>query len=107
MNLLFIPSLLAGDYRTFFIKLSLIAVFWILVFVASFIDLRTGIAASKRIQAGIEIFSKGDVIADGDVYAGGELNAPIVRSSSIINPTGTSAQLLVADGSLLNIIADL
>lgn len=64
-----------------------------------------GIAAAKRIQAGIEIFSKGDVIADGDVYAGGELNAPIVRSSSIINPTGTSAQLLVADGSLLNISA--
>ena len=47
MNLLFIPSLLIGDYRTFFIKLSIVAGFWILVIIASLIDLRSGIKASK------------------------------------------------------------
>lgn len=47
MTLLFIPSLLSGDYRTFFTKISIIAFFWVLVFIASFIDLRTGIKASK------------------------------------------------------------
>lgn len=49
MNLLFIPSLLSGDYRSFFCELSIVALFWVMVFVASFIDLRTGIKASKAV----------------------------------------------------------
>jgi len=48
MNLLFIPSLLAGDYRTFFIKLIIVFSLWLIVVVATAVDLRTGIAASKR-----------------------------------------------------------
>jgi len=48
MNLLFIPSLLTGDYRTFFIKLIIVFALWLIVIVATLVDLRTGIAASKR-----------------------------------------------------------
>ena len=47
MNLLFIPSLLSGDYKTFFLKLLIIIGLWILIFIATMIDLRTGIKASK------------------------------------------------------------
>lgn len=63
-----------------------------------------GIAATKQIQAGGEIFSKGNIIADGDMYAT-EGNFNTVHASAIINDTGTSSQLLVADGSLINISA--
>ena len=49
MNLLFIPALLEGDYRTFFIKLSLVIGMWVLVVIAASVDLRTGIKASKRL----------------------------------------------------------
>lgn len=49
MNLLFIPSLLSGDYRTFFIKLIIILALWIVAFVATAVDLKTGIEASKRL----------------------------------------------------------
>ena len=49
MNLLFIPSLLSGDYRTFFIKLVIVFALWMIAIVASLIDLKTGIDASKRI----------------------------------------------------------
>ncbi|HLP05101.1 MAG TPA: hypothetical protein VK152_06705 [Paludibacter sp.] len=49
MNLLFIPSLLAGDYRTFFLKMSIVFGMWLIVVIAAGIDLRTGIQASKRI----------------------------------------------------------
>lgn len=49
MNLLFIPSLLIGDYKTFFIKLSIVFGFWLIAVIASMVDLRTGILASKRI----------------------------------------------------------
>lgn len=49
MNLLFIPALLEGDYRTFFIKLSLVLALWIIVVVGVSVDLKTGIAASKRL----------------------------------------------------------
>lgn len=47
MNLLFIPSLLSGDYKTFFLKFLIVVGLWILIFVATMIDLRTGIKASK------------------------------------------------------------
>lgn len=49
MNLLFIPTLLAGDYRTFFIKMCLEFGLWLIVVVAALIDLNTGIKASKAI----------------------------------------------------------
>lgn len=49
MNLLFIPSLLSGDYKTFFIKLIIILGLWIVAFIATAIDLKTGIEASKRL----------------------------------------------------------
>ena len=49
MNLLFIPSLLSGDYRTFFIKLIIILALWIVAFVATAVDLKTGIEASTRL----------------------------------------------------------
>jgi len=49
MNLLFIPSLLSGDYRTFFIKLSIVIGLWMIVILASSVDLKTGIDASKRL----------------------------------------------------------
>jgi len=49
MQLLFIPSLLTGDYRTFFIKLVIVFALWMIAIVASLIDLKTGIDASKRI----------------------------------------------------------
>jgi hypothetical protein len=49
MNLLFIPSLLAGDYRSFFIKLTIVLALWMIAIIASLIDLKTGIDASKRV----------------------------------------------------------
>lgn len=49
MNLLFIPSVLSGDYRTFFIKLIIVFALWLIAIVASLIDLKTGIDASKRL----------------------------------------------------------
>lgn len=47
MNLLFIPTLLNGDYKTLFIKISIIVLFWILILIAVLIDLHYGIKASK------------------------------------------------------------
>lgn len=47
-TLLFIPSLMQGDYDAFFVKLSVIIFMWLLVISASMVDLITGIAASKR-----------------------------------------------------------
>lgn len=44
----FIPALLAGNYDVFFTKLSIVILMWLLVIVASMVDLITGIAASKR-----------------------------------------------------------
>jgi len=58
MNLLFIPSLLTGDYRTFFIKLIIVFALWLIVIVATLVDLRTGIAASKR-KGNVRTTSKG------------------------------------------------
>lgn len=49
MNLLFIPSLLSGDYRTFFIKLIIVFALWIIAIMATAIDLKTGIEASRRL----------------------------------------------------------
>lgn len=49
MNLLFIPSILSGDYRTFFIKLIIVFALWMIAIVASLVDLKTGIDASKRL----------------------------------------------------------
>ena len=49
MQLLFIPSLLAGDMPTFFLKLAIVFLLWIIVFIASIVDLKTGIDASKRL----------------------------------------------------------
>lgn len=48
MNLLFIPSLLIGDYKTFFIKTAIVFGLWLIVVIAASVDLRTGIQASKR-----------------------------------------------------------
>ena len=49
MNLLFIPSILSGDYKTFFIKLVIVFALWMIAIVASLVDLKTGIDASKRL----------------------------------------------------------
>ena len=57
-----------------------------------------GIAAAKKIQAGGEIFSKGDIVADGDMYAGGS-----VQAASFSTYSGTSSQLMVADGSVVDV----
>ena len=46
--LCFIPALLDGNYDAFFTKLSIVILMWLLVIVASMVDLITGIAASKR-----------------------------------------------------------
>lgn len=49
METLFIPSLLAQDYKSFFIKLIIVFALWIIAIIASLIDLKTGIDASKRL----------------------------------------------------------
>ena len=49
MQNLFIPSLLLGDYRTFFIRLGIVLSLWLIVVVAASIDLKTGIDGSKRL----------------------------------------------------------
>lgn len=49
MDLLFIPALLSGDYKTFFIKLIIAFALWMIAIVATSIDLKTGIDASKRL----------------------------------------------------------
>ena len=47
-TLLFIPSLMEGDYDGFIVKLGIILFLWIIVIAASIIDLISGIAASRR-----------------------------------------------------------
>lgn len=47
--LLFIPSLLAGDMSAFFMRLVIVFILWLVVLVASLVDLKTGIDASKRL----------------------------------------------------------
>lgn len=47
-TLLFIPSLMQGDYDGFIVKLGIILFLWIIVIAASIIDLISGIAASRR-----------------------------------------------------------
>lgn len=49
MNLLFIPSLLAGDYRSFILKLMIVLGLWLIAIAATLVDLKTGIDASKRL----------------------------------------------------------
>ena len=49
MTLLFIPSLLAGDTTACMVKVAVVVLLWLIVIIASMIDLATGIAASKRI----------------------------------------------------------
>lgn len=49
METLFIPSLLAQDYKSFFIKLIIVFALWLIAIIASLIDLKTGIDASKRL----------------------------------------------------------
>ena len=48
MTLLFIPSLMEGDYNAFLTKIAVVVLLWLIVIAASMIDLVTGIAASKR-----------------------------------------------------------
>lgn len=48
MTLLFIPSLLSGDFRSFAIKSGVVVLFWFIVIIASMVDLIAGIAASRR-----------------------------------------------------------
>lgn len=47
-TLLFIPSLLEGDYNAFILKLGIVLFLWIVVIAASIIDLVSGISASRR-----------------------------------------------------------
>lgn len=47
MKLLFIKSLLEGDYSTLKIKLFIVAVMWMFVFIAIAIDLRSGYKKAK------------------------------------------------------------
>ena len=49
MTLLFIPSLLAGDTTACMVKVAVVVLLWLIVIIASMIDLATGISASKRI----------------------------------------------------------
>ncbi len=49
MTFIFIPSLLSQDYKSFFIKLIIVFALWIIAIIASLIDLKTGIDASKRL----------------------------------------------------------
>jgi len=49
MQTLFIPSLLAQDYKSFFIKLIIVFALWLIAIIATLIDLKTGIDASKRL----------------------------------------------------------
>lgn len=46
---LFIPALLAGDYHGFMVKIAVVVLLWMIVIIASIVDLSSGIAASKRI----------------------------------------------------------
>lgn len=48
MTTLFIPSILTEDYKSFFIKLIIVLALWIIAIIATLIDLKTGINASKR-----------------------------------------------------------
>ena len=48
-TLLFIPALLAGDTTACMVKVAVVVLLWLIVIVASMIDLATGIAASKRL----------------------------------------------------------
>lgn len=47
--LMFIPSLLAGDMDSFMVKIAVVVLLWLIVILASVVDLATGIAASKRV----------------------------------------------------------
>jgi hypothetical protein len=49
MTPLFIPQLLDQDYKSFFIKLIVVFALWLIAFIASLVDLKTGIDASKRL----------------------------------------------------------
>lgn len=49
METLFIPSLLSQDYKSFFIKLIIVFALWLIAIIATLIDLKTGIDASKRL----------------------------------------------------------
>ncbi|MBN2787414.1 MAG: phage holin family protein [Paludibacteraceae bacterium] len=49
MTLLFIPELLAHNFDGFFTKLACVLGLWVLVLLASLVDLKTGIDASKRV----------------------------------------------------------
>lgn len=49
MTLLFIPELLSGNFDSFFLKLASVFGLWVLVLLASLVDLKTGIDASKRV----------------------------------------------------------
>ena len=46
--LLFIQSLLEGDYPSLKIKLAIVAIMWMFVFISITIDLRSGYAKAKR-----------------------------------------------------------
>lgn len=46
--LLFIPSLLAHDYESFYTKLGVVVLIWFVVIAASMVDLIAGIQASHR-----------------------------------------------------------
>ena len=48
MALLFIPSLMEGNIDACLTKVAVVVLLWLIVIVASMIDLITGIAASKR-----------------------------------------------------------
>lgn len=47
MTILFIRSLIEGDWTTLFMKFGFQALAWVLVLIACLIDLRTGLKASK------------------------------------------------------------
>ena len=48
-TILFIHSLLNGDIHTFAVKTGVVVLFWVLCFLATIIDLYSGISASKRV----------------------------------------------------------
>lgn len=47
-TLLFIPSLLAGDFDGFMVQVAVVVLLWLVVIAATLFDLITGIAASRR-----------------------------------------------------------
>lgn len=59
MSLLFIPSILEGDYNSLFLKIAIVMLLWLLPVIASVFDLITGVKASKVATDKRKLHSRG------------------------------------------------